>query len=65
MSYRDSPNYKEAIRRIDLHHKAKTDLGRHWHHREMMTALKALLNEKRSVPAGESSDEGESIRPTG
>lgn len=45
MSYRDSPHYKEAKRRLALKKRCRTDLGRYWHQREFMTALKNMLAE--------------------
>ena len=46
MSYLASPNYREAQRRLALKKKCRTDLGRYWHHRQFMDALKALLAER-------------------
>lgn len=43
MSYRDSPHYREAQRRLALKQKSRTELGRYWHHRQFIEALKALM----------------------
>lgn len=47
MSYRDNAHYREAQRRVNLMRRARTDLGHHWHQRQLVEALKALLAEKR------------------
>lgn len=47
VSFRDSPNYQEAQRRLARKARCRTDLGRYWNHRQFMAALKALLGEKR------------------
>jgi len=44
--YRDSPNYQEAQRRLRLQRRARTDLGRCWHHQQFIAALKAMIQEK-------------------
>jgi len=46
VSYRNSEPYREAMRRLKLQRRARTDLGRCWHHQQFMTALKALISEK-------------------
>ena len=46
MNYRDSPHYQEARRRIALMGRARTPLGRFWHQKQAVQALKALLARK-------------------
>jgi hypothetical protein len=48
MSYRDSPNYQEAQRRLARKKKCRTELGRWWNQKQFMEALKAMLGEKRN-----------------
>lgn len=47
MSYRDSPHYQEACRRLAAKKKCRTELGRFWHHREFIAALREMLSEDR------------------
>lgn len=46
MSYRESPHYQEACRRLAMKKKCRTELGRLWHHREFIAALRAMLARK-------------------
>ena len=46
MTFRDSTHYQEAQRRLTRKARCRTDLGRYWHHRQFIAALKALLEEK-------------------
>lgn len=46
MSYRDSPHYQEACRRLALKKKCRTPLGKFWNHREYIAALRAMLGER-------------------
>lgn len=46
-TYRDSPHYREAQRRLTLKQRAHTELGRYWHQRQFIDALRALLGEPR------------------
>lgn len=46
MTYKESPNYREAQRRITLMHRARTPLGRYWHQRQCVEAIKALVRER-------------------
>ena len=45
MSYRESPHYQEARRRLNLKKRCRTELGRYWHQREFIAALKQMLAE--------------------
>jgi len=45
--YRRSPEYAEALRRLRLQRRARTDLGRCWHHQQFIAALKAMIQERR------------------
>ena len=46
MSYRSSPNYLEAQRRLRLKRRCRTELGRYWHQHEFIAALKAMIGER-------------------
>lgn len=50
MSYRDSPHYQEACRRLALKKKCRTDLGRLWNHQQFIAELKAMLDDDHRMP---------------
>jgi len=49
VNYRDSEPYREALRRLRLQRRARTDLGRCWHHQQFIAALKAMISEKQGA----------------